>query len=170
MMRFKYKSIRILGEETVGSGPGYIMRQARYDLKSVQDHEVEVPLSLVFFDTVNIGCAGLLAILVSIPVGIVSLIALFDKLPGAGSIATTFGVIFTICAVLFYPIFCFKEIRPAAVAAVRKQRNPGPNEQIRVIPTEDWEAFLRETQATTASAQAQQSRFDAVERHGNRPS
>ena len=169
-MRFKYKSIRVLGEETVGSGRGYVVRQTRYDLNSVQDHEVDIPLSRVFFDSVSLGCAGLLAVLAAIPVGTIALVALFEKLPGAGSIATTFGVIFAICAVLFYPIFCLKEIRPAAVAAVRKQRNPGPNEQIRVIPAEDWEAFRRETHATTASAQAQQSRFDAVERHGKRPS
>jgi hypothetical protein len=166
-MRFKYKSIRVLGEETVGSGRDYIVRQTRYDLGSVQDHEVDVPLSAIFADSTNLGCAGGLAIVVTVPVGIVALLAQYQTIPRVPGILpwlVTFGLVFGICVALIYPTMCLLGIKTAALAIACQQRQ---KERVQFVPAEEWESFLQRIGADSASVQGQKSRFDAVERHGN---
>ncbi|MCA9013481.1 MAG: hypothetical protein KDB01_27210 [Planctomycetaceae bacterium] len=166
-MRFKYKTIRVLGEEMVGSGRDYVVRQIRYDLNSVQDHEVDVPLSTIFINLDNLGCASALAVVISIPVGIFALLGQYDALPrvpGVFPILVTLGLVFGICTLVVYPIMCLFGTKSHALATVYQQR---PNDRFQCVPAEEWESFLQSIRTSTAEATARQARFDAIERQGN---
>ncbi|MCA9008360.1 MAG: hypothetical protein KDB01_01370 [Planctomycetaceae bacterium] len=148
-MKFEYNSIRILSETAAGSGPCDTLRQTQYDLNRVQDHEVDVPLSSIFVDSIRLGCAGALAILLTIPVGIVALLAMYGQSPAAKNVLPTFGIIPGVCTVVSYPIRCLLEMRQAAYVAASQQRSSTPNEKIYYVPAEEWESFIASIFAST---------------------
>ena len=168
-MRFHCKSVPILEEGYVGSGHGYVIKQTRYDLGSVQDHVVDVPLSSVFLSPGLFGAAGCFALVITIPLGFIALFVLFDRFPPLTDVARTGGAVFLVCMLILYLIIGLSGIWPAVEQAVLKQRNPPEKTSLRIVPAAKWDEFVSSLGASTAASQAQAARFDAVERHGRKP-
>jgi hypothetical protein len=167
-MRFRCKSVPILEDKYVGSGPGYVMRQVRYDLGAVQDHVVDVPFSSVFLSPALFGASGCFGLVLALPIGFVAMFFLFDKFPPLIDAGRTVGLVFLACMVVLYFIMGATSFWPEAQRAVHKQRTDGKKD-LHIVREEDWPAFAANLAASTKAIQAEESKRkaldDALDRH-----